>query len=101
MNTDATQFRTPFGIGLLATCLLTGASLGADDFTSASERTSGHEPALGDTQAVADEIGVYRSDYREYTPLGDTVTADMQHQIERTIGSAPERVAAVRDEDQD
>jgi hypothetical protein len=37
---------------------------------------------------VCDGLDTYRDDFRNFTPLGDVVTADMRHQIERLAQEA-------------
>lgn len=60
MNARSNNFRIRFGALPLMACLLAGPTSG-------------------------DELGTYRNDYGKYTPLGDTVTADMKFHAERQI----------------
>lgn len=47
-----------------------------------------HQPQYN----VMDGLDTYIADYRDYTPLGDIVTADMRHQMERQAEAALARL---------
>lgn len=47
-----------------------------------------HQPQYN----VMDGLDTYIADYRDYTPLGDIITADMRHQMERQAEAALARL---------